>query len=129
MPTVPSGVTAQRHGGLRVGAQSRTEHQRAKLMPGREERAMSQVIGAGQPSDERRLGVAGWGVASAPRVRRADAAPLLAAAAIGVKFFAQAPVRRPYAQFLRDALPAHAQMPRRSPDAIDRREALRRAAL
>src|SRR3989442_9133814 len=56
MPTVPSGLTAQRHGGLRVGAQSRTEHQPAKLMPspvtGREERAMSQVIGARQPSDE-----------------------------------------------------------------------------
>jgi len=49
---------------------------------------MSQVIGARQPSDERRLAVAGWGVASAPRVRRADVAPLLAAAAIGVKFFA-----------------------------------------
>ena len=30
---------------------------------------------------------------------------------------------------MRDALPAHAHMPRSSPDAIDRREALRRAAL
>src|SRR5882724_6848408 len=97
MPIVPNDLTAQRHGASEW-AQSRTEHQPAKLMPSpvtrREERAMSQVIDAGQPSDERRFAAGGWGVASRHESAARCYGALLAAAAIGVKFFAHASSER-----------------------------------